>query len=156
MVARKTEKSIEDVQDQIVTLLRLGAYRKDAARVAGVSRSTFYAWLQRGQANLDAVAAGAPGAELDEWGLFLEEIEAAEAQARVTCGTQVVQMAVALGKPDVLLKFMAARWPDLYGRRKLEIVRSTADVAAEAEEKRRALQEMIAERKRRLAERPVH
>lgn len=156
----------EDVQDAIIVALKKGNYREAAVTAAGISRQTFYRWMRLGQANLDAVAryeaAVAKGqdadpVELDEWGLFAQEVEAAEAFAEVKIVENVIDLANSRGKPEVLIKFLERRYPDRWGRRRVDIVRSTADVAAEQADKRKALRATLAERKAKVEEaRTVH
>lgn len=45
-----------DVVDRLVAMLRQGNYVQVAARVAGISRQTFYVWMQRGTSSQPADA----------------------------------------------------------------------------------------------------
>lgn len=42
-------KLTKDIQDKIVSAIRLGNYMETAAAYAGISKDTLYAWLKRGQ-----------------------------------------------------------------------------------------------------------
>ena len=72
----RTTKLTKPVQDRIVELLELGNYQGTAARAAGISRSTFHRWMQRGA---DDKATNTASAYRD----FRDSVKKAEANAEV-------------------------------------------------------------------------
>lgn len=48
-MAGRTPKLTPEVQDLIVAYIRAGSYEHVAAEAAGVGRSTFYRWMDRGR-----------------------------------------------------------------------------------------------------------
>lgn len=68
----RPDELTEETQRRIVAALGAGNYREAAARAAGVSRSTLYRWLARGERE----PAG-------KYGSFREELVRAEAAAEV-------------------------------------------------------------------------
>ena len=72
----RTTKLTKPVQDRIVELLELGNYQGTAARAAGISRSTFHRWMQRGA---DDKATNTASAYRD----FQDSVKKAEANAEV-------------------------------------------------------------------------
>lgn len=154
MALGRPTKATDDVLQRLVELLTKGNYRKTAAAAVGISPRTLTNWMRLGKENAEACERGE--AELDDLGAFYELVVGAEAAAEVGCVEGIMTMAYSLGKPELLLRFLERRYPDRWGKRQLEIVRSTVDVAAEAEDNRRALREQVRERRERLAERKVH
>lgn len=73
------------LQDELVTLVRKGNTRAEAAKRCKIAPRTFGYWMARGVANLAACAEieerepGAGEKALDEYGMFRLEVEAAEA-----------------------------------------------------------------------------
>lgn len=66
-----------DVAQRIIDLVRAGSTRANAAARVKVSDRTLKLWVQKGRRNLEAQEAAA--AEVDEYGLFVEELLQAEA-----------------------------------------------------------------------------
>ncbi len=62
-----------EVREQLLAAVRAGTYLKQAAQAAGISKSTFYAWLEKGRQ---------PGAR-QEYRDFLDALTRAEAEAEV-------------------------------------------------------------------------
>lgn len=141
-------KATPETLDAIVRHLRRGNYREVAARAVGVSERTFHAWMKRGRDNADAVERGQE--ELDDFGLFYCEVIRAEAEAETRICDGVIDLAGRLGKPEVLLKFLERRYPDRWGRRQLEIRKSTVDVVQEEAAARETLRERVAQKRARL------
>jgi transposase len=77
-VAGRPTKLTAEVHRQVIAYVRAGAFSWVAAEAAGVSRTTFYRWLQRG----DKEGRGA-------YHEFAEEVRQAQAQARVAAETEV-------------------------------------------------------------------
>ncbi len=82
-------------QRAIIKALKGGAYAKAAAEQNGIDESTYYRWLQRGEAALEAEAAHLEAEQADEaqmapplpdkreleYARFVEKVRAAETQA---------------------------------------------------------------------------
>ena len=77
-VAGRRTKLSADVHQQVVAFIRAGAYDWVAAEAAGIGRSTFYRWLQRGER--DGRSPYRP---------FAHDVRQARAQARVAAETEV-------------------------------------------------------------------
>ena len=81
---RPTELT-QDVQDKIVTYLRLGNYFETACAAAGVSKQSGYNWMKRGrraQRQADRDGTEVPGEDLP-FVLFLDAVERAQAESEV-------------------------------------------------------------------------
>ena len=76
MAGRKS-KLTEQVQQQIVSYMRAGAFDWVAAQAAGIGKTTFYRWMQSGEAGRRPYAN------------FYEAVCEARAQARVAAETEV-------------------------------------------------------------------
>jgi transposase len=70
-MSRQT-KLTPEVQDKIVSALRAGNYQETAANFAGISKPTFYGWLERGRNEPDSI-----------YSVFLDAVEKAKADAEV-------------------------------------------------------------------------
>lgn len=77
-MAGRPTKLTPDVHQRIVAYIRAGAFAWVAAEAAGVSKSSFHRWLQRGERE-------GRGRYFD----FGEEVRQAQAQARVAAETEV-------------------------------------------------------------------
>jgi hypothetical protein len=77
-VAGRRTKLNADVQQKILSYIRAGAYEWIAAEAAGVGKSTFYRWLQEGEA-----------ADSGSYHDFWQEVRKAHAQARVAAEAEV-------------------------------------------------------------------
>ncbi len=77
-MAGRRSKLTPEVHNQIVTAIRAGAFDWVAAEAAGISKATYYRWLQRGEA-----ARRGPYRE------FWVDVRQARAQARVAAETEV-------------------------------------------------------------------
>ncbi len=77
-MAGRPTKLTPEVHRQVVAYFRAGSFEWVAAEAAGVSKSTFHRWLQRG-------ATETRGA----YHAFAEEVRQAKAQARVAAETEV-------------------------------------------------------------------
>lgn len=72
----------EEVESRLVAASRTGVAVELAAEMAGVSRSTFLAWMARGRAEVDAREAGAePDPEQEEYAALYEKVRTARATA---------------------------------------------------------------------------
>ncbi len=90
--ARVTRKFTRGNQKKILEYLRAGHYAKVAAARLGIDESTYYRWLQRGEATLKAAAAGEPVAAKDrQYARFVERVREAEAEAEQTALRRVLR-----------------------------------------------------------------
>lgn len=101
-------KLTPEAHKTICQALASGVYRKDAAQYAGIGVSTFYRWMETGEADTEA------GVESPQATLWKGVIEA-EAKAKTRLSALIVKAAVE--------DWRAAAWilerkhPDEYGRR---------------------------------------
>ncbi len=77
-MAGRHSKLTPDVHREIVAFVRAGAFDWVAAEAAGVSKSTFYRWLQRGESDARGI-----------YHEFWSDIRQARAQARVAAEAEV-------------------------------------------------------------------
>lgn len=77
MAGRKTKLTAE-TQQMIVSYIRAGAYSWVAAEAAGIGKSTFYRWMERGEAASSGL-----------YHEFYEAVREARAQARVAAEMEV-------------------------------------------------------------------
>lgn len=68
-----------EVAQKIVDLVRAGSTRANAAARVRVSDRTVKSWVAKGRKNVDALEVGTVD-DLDEYGLFVLELQEAEAQ----------------------------------------------------------------------------
>lgn len=90
-----------EIAQKIVDLVAAGSTRYHAAARVKVSDRTLKLWVQKGKRNLDAIEAGT--GELDDYGLFVEELLRAEAGV-ATFAEGVVLKSMKEGSPDLKLK----------------------------------------------------
>ena len=99
-----------DVQDRLIVLVRRGYTRAEAARQCKIAPRTFGYWMAKGQANLVALAEAEEkqrgSGELDEFGLFRLEVEAAAQQFNGSMLNVVLKKATS-DAPDA---WQAAKW----------------------------------------------
>lgn len=110
------------LQDELVTLVRRGNTRAEAAKRCKIAPRTFGYWMARGAANLAECAEaeerepGAGDRVLDDFGVFRLEIEAAEAQVEASLKDVVFAKAMAKDKDSwkaagwILERRFRARW----------------------------------------------
>lgn len=112
----------EQMVDDIVRMLKHGAYIVHAAGAIGVHRRTLYAWLRRGQADSEE------GLDTIEARLWVRG-----AQARARARTAAIEVITAAGKRDwkALAWFLERTEPDLFSERNGDIARR-ADAAGDA------------------------
>jgi hypothetical protein len=103
-------KFTPDIQDRLIKLVRMGYTRAEAARQCKIAPRTFGYWMAKGQANLVSLAEAEErqrgSGELDEFGLFRLEVEAA-AQQFLGSMMNVVLKKAASDAPDA---WQAAKW----------------------------------------------
>lgn len=100
------------LQDELVSRVRNGSTRAEAAKRSKIAPRSFGYWMAKGRANLAEVAEAEekePGSGdrlLDDFGMFRLEVEAAEAQYEKSLATVVEKKAVS-GDKDA---WKAAGW----------------------------------------------
>lgn len=95
--AGRPTKFNEDVAQKILAAVELGAYRKTAAKNAGVPYRTLVQWLTDAKKR--------PRSELGRFRAALDEAES-KAEMRLTS----VAYAAAVRDPDYALRFLSVRW----------------------------------------------
>jgi hypothetical protein len=151
-----------DLIEEIAGLLRLGNYVGPVCRAVGIAESSYYAWLERGEAALEKVEEARSLAEdpdavdptlvLDRrearYAEFAEAVTRADARAEVT----IAGIVSTSEDPRVLLEFLGRRYPARWGRQdKIEQTIRTIDderiasAALTSEVARRAIDDLIAE-----------
>ncbi len=114
-VAKGRHKLTAAVHAQIVKGLRSGCYRKDAAAFADVGTSTFYRWMERGEADAES---DRQSVERDLW----EAVARAEADAVVRMNALIAAAAPKDWKAAAW--WLERKLPDDYGRRdRLEVTK---------------------------------
>jgi len=102
-MGRRT-KLTPELQQQICDLLAMGNYADDVCDIVGIGETTFYRWLQEGEAGKE------PYRE------FRESIKKAQAQA-VARAVAGIQRAGLDGSWQALAWFLERRYPDKWGKR---------------------------------------
>lgn len=114
-----------ELMESILDLIRLGIHPPIAAQSKGVAESTWYQWIARGE--------GTHTQRLSE-PIFIELVErVAEADAQAE-STAVITLVQKLRTAKEVQEFMAARWPDRWGKRTeitLNVRREAERIAAE-------------------------
>lgn len=150
-VGRHTRLTPE-VHVAIVQALQAGAYQDAAATAAGVGVSTYYAWLERGEADLDAGLNRTPYAE------FREAVSRARASAEVTAIATIQAIGLGLQRDGLppsdpqwraLAWFLERTFPSKYGRRE-HVEHSMSDgpterIAEQVEDRRAELMAILGE-----------
>jgi len=73
-----------ELTTRIVDLVRAGNYIETAAKAAGIHKSTYYAWMERGEAAAEAISRGeAVSDEEAAFADFYERVKIAEGLAEV-------------------------------------------------------------------------
>lgn len=104
------------VHEKIVSNLRNGAYKTVAAQEAGIARSTFNNWMERGEmeeARLEEGFAATPGEKkyLD----FKKDVDKAMAQAEVNA-VKVIQEAGSLGTWQAAAWYLERSFPQRWAK----------------------------------------
>lgn len=141
-MARPTKLDPER-QERIVDAIRAGSYAEPACRAAGIAESTFYRWLQRGEAEDRGIYAD-----------FVQAVRCAEAEAEV----HAIELVRAQMPEDwrAAIAFLERRFPSRWRRQtSAEIsgpgggpietrTKSTVDLSALTDEDLRVLEEIHA------------
>ena len=105
----RPEKLNSELIKKISDLIRLGNYNYVAARACGVAKSTFYKWIEKGEADKEA-------GKDTIYSKFKDEIELAEAEAEVALVNKWRMMIT--DNPDYrqIKDFLIARWKQRWGQ----------------------------------------
>jgi len=110
-----------DLVEAICRHLRIGAYRKDAVKAAGIAVSTFHYWLDRGgkeRRHIDS--GGRPRKRESAYLSALEAIEKAEAGSGMSDLALITKSAQA-GAWQAAAWKLERRHPEKWGRQRLDI-----------------------------------
>ena len=99
---------IGEYSEELVKLVRSGLSHEDAVTLVGISKSSFYRWLQRGE---NAVDTGRPS----KYAVFFKDIRKAEIEAKAR-KIQVVEKA-AVDDPKMALELLARKYPKEWGKK---------------------------------------
>jgi transposase len=103
------------VAEKIIAYVEAGNYVLTAAAACGISRRSFYDWMKRGRAELDALEGGAepePNEEL--FADFAARVEIATAAAEIAALKDVRS---ATERWQAAMTYLERRFPDRWGRR---------------------------------------
>lgn len=114
-MARKT-KLTPAVRRKIVDAIRAGNHANVAARLAGISESTFYRWMQRGEDETEADP---------RFCKFWESVKKAEAEAEDAMVKVIVKAATG-GSWVAAMAYLERKFPERWRRRK-EIAETPKD-----------------------------
>jgi hypothetical protein len=103
MAGRQTKLTTE-VQDRIVAALRAGNYQETAAAYAGISRTAFFDWLERGRNEPESIYA-----------VFLDAVEKAKADAEVR-DVALIDKAAHDGSWQAAAWKLERKFPNKWGR----------------------------------------
>jgi hypothetical protein len=103
-MAGQNTKLTPEVRDKIIEAIKIGNYQETAAAYAGISQSSFYAWLERGR--------NEPGSIYSE---FLEAVEKAKAQSEVRDVT-LIEKAATDGSWQAAAWKLERKFPQKWGR----------------------------------------
>jgi transposase len=107
--ARRPTKLTPDVRTRLVQVLQIGTFRENAARYVGIGVSTFYRWMEAGEADVEHDRQ-TPFREL--W----EAVTRAEAHAEVVAVGKIGLAARSDWRAAAFL--LERRWPERWGRRR--------------------------------------
>ncbi len=74
----RPSKLTDEVQENICNWLKLGYYQEDAAIMAGISPSTYYEWMKKGESERVALESGEDALALPDHPLPASEEEASD------------------------------------------------------------------------------
>ena len=119
-VGRPTKLS-DELLERIVKLLRAGNYVETACSAVGVNKTSYYSWLKRGNNELQRLKDN-PNARVrkdeEPYVRFLNAVEEAQAQSEVRDLHRLDKHAEE--NPNVLMWRLERRFPERWGRRKIE------------------------------------
>jgi hypothetical protein len=108
------------VHDAICRSLEAGNYREPAALAAGVSERSFYSWLERGEADVEAGRNAC-------FSQFFQAVRACEASAE----TRAVQVLADSMATDwrAAEAYLRSKYPSRWGRRERHAVEHSVEIA---------------------------
>ncbi|MFJ4988717.1 hypothetical protein ACIP9H_33575 [Streptomyces sp. NPDC088732] len=99
----------DEVEARLVTASRTGVAVELAAEMAGVSRSSFLAWMARGRAEVEARESGAdPDPDEDEYAALYEKVRT----ARATAATRAMANIRRVADGGIVTKVVTRRYRD--------------------------------------------
>lgn len=108
-------KLTPEVQEKIVSALNAGNYQDTAARYAGITRATFYNWLERGRIERERIESGEKPSKSEAiYVEFIEAIEQARANAEVRA-VALIQKAATEGNWRAAQFFLERSHPQRWG-----------------------------------------
>lgn len=123
----------EQIQNKIITAIRAGNYIETAAAYAGITKSTLYDWLKRGEREKQRVAKNPRNRIRKEEAIFVGFSNAVE---KALAEAEIRDVAI-IGKAAEEY-WQAAAWrlerkfPDRWGRKKLDIdMKHSGDIEVE-------------------------
>ncbi|MCY1004009.1 hypothetical protein OV079_23830 [Nannocystis pusilla] len=134
----------EDLQSELVRLIRAGNDRAEAAKRCRLGERTLKYWIAKGRSNIATVSeanereAGAGDELLDEYGLFVLEVDAAEAACEASLKEVVFKAAIGdaqkgiAGNWKAALEILERRWPTRWSKR-LRAIRAHVEDEEERE-----------------------
>ena len=139
----------DEAQKSIVGAIEAGCYAKVAAEAAGITEACYYAWLKRGQTELDRVAEGS-GRKIKEaerpYVEFLESVTRAQGTGEVSA-VQTIEKAAKAGDWKaaawMLERRFSARWAntqrlEVMLEKEMDAVLGVLEAALEPDDFRRA------------------
>ena len=105
-MARRT--TISRYSEELIKLVRSGLSHEDAFTLVGISGSTFYRWLARGQEHLEEN-------RNTMYSRFTKDLRRAEVEAKAR-KIQVVEKS-AIKDPRMALELLARKYPKEWGRK---------------------------------------
>lgn len=113
----RPSKFCAEIAVSIVENLRLGNYIEHAAASAGITKSTLYAWMEKGRKEQERIEAGfEPNEENLEFLDFSYAVEQARAEA-VSRNVSVIQKAAIGGSWQAAAWWLERTQPQLFGRK---------------------------------------
>jgi hypothetical protein len=111
----RRSKLTPELQDKIVKVIRAGNYACIAAEYAGIGRSTFFRWLERGEAE-----------ETGSYRDFRDAVKSAEREAEIRAVATVQQH---MGKSwQAAMTYLERKFPQRWGRR-LDVTSGGNDIS---------------------------
>lgn len=133
MARDSARKLTPEVERYILTALSVGAYRTDAARLAGISPTTLYKWIEKGES-------ARPNTKLGKFAVKVADAEARPKLAAMRTLLDSIRGDPANnvpGNPRIALDFLRRRYPDEWGgaeRIQIDAVHHLAGAKSDATE----------------------
>lgn len=108
-------KLTDETSKLIVEALRTGNTRKDASESNGVAYATFIKWIHLGESGIKPYVQ------------FLEQVNKAEAEARIACVNVIVQVA-AKGDWRAAMEYLSRRDPENWSPQRKESTDNTSKI----------------------------